>query len=56
MDHIALFHSVLGLRRAELRAAERLCRAGHQVVSPDLFGGETAVTFDQGFELVDRGG
>ncbi|MEW1693847.1 dienelactone hydrolase family protein [Streptomyces sp. NPDC091265] len=56
MAHIALFHSVLGLRPAELRAAERLCRAGHDVVTPDLFGGETAVTLDQGFELVDRVG
>ncbi|MFI6703619.1 dienelactone hydrolase family protein [Streptomyces sp. NPDC050509] len=56
MAHIALFHSVLGLRPAELRAAERLCRAGHEVVTPDLFGGETAVTLDQGFQLVDRVG
>ncbi|WP_406176551.1 hypothetical protein [Streptomyces sp. NBC_00996] len=36
MVHIALCHSVLGLRRAELRAAERLRRAGHEVVAPDL--------------------
>ncbi|MEV0849734.1 dienelactone hydrolase family protein [Streptomyces sp. NPDC049954] len=54
MSHIALFHSVLGLRPAELRAAERLRRAGHEVITPDLFGGETAVTLDQGFQLLDR--
>ncbi|GAB2581908.1 dienelactone hydrolase family protein [Streptomyces capparidis] len=54
MAHIALFHSILGLRPAELRAAERLRLAGHEVVAPDLFGGETAATLDQGFRLVDR--
>ncbi|MFG2142257.1 dienelactone hydrolase family protein, partial [Streptomyces sp. NPDC048650] len=36
MAHIALFHSVLGLRSAELSAAQRLRRAGHEVVTPDL--------------------
>ncbi|MFD7660619.1 dienelactone hydrolase family protein [Actinosynnema sp. NPDC059797] len=54
MASIALFHSVLGLRPAELLAAERLRRAGHEVVAPDLFGGETAATLDQGFRLLDR--
>ncbi|MDQ0792250.1 dienelactone hydrolase family protein [Streptomyces sp. B1I3] len=54
MAHIALFHSVLGLRSAELLAAERLRRAGHEVVTPDLFGGETASTLDEGFRLADR--
>lgn len=54
MAHIALFHSVLGLRSAELFAAERLRRAGHEVVTPDLFDGETASALDEGFELLDR--
>lgn len=54
MAHIALFHSVLGLRSAELFAAERLRRAGHEVVTPDLFDGETASALDEGFQLVDR--
>jgi dienelactone hydrolase len=54
MAHIALFHSVQGLRPPELLAAERLRRAGHVVVAPDLFGGEAAATLDQGFRLVDR--
>jgi dienelactone hydrolase len=53
MAHIALFHSVLGLRSAELLAAERLRHAGHEVVTPDLYGGETAATLDQGFRLVE---
>ncbi|MBA0050192.1 dienelactone hydrolase family protein [Streptomyces sp. AJS327] len=56
MAHIALFHSVLGLRSAERLAAERLRRAGHEVVTPDLFGGATAATLDEGFRLVDRVG
>ncbi|MFE6038245.1 dienelactone hydrolase family protein [Streptomyces sp. NPDC056452] len=54
MVHIALFHSVLGLRPAELLAAERLRGSGHEVVTPDLFGGEIASTLDEGFRLVDR--
>ncbi|GAA1350407.1 dienelactone hydrolase family protein [Streptomyces beijiangensis] len=56
MAHVALFHSVLGLRSAELLAAERLRGAGHEVVTPDLFGGETAATLDEGFRVVDRVG
>ncbi|MFF9086421.1 dienelactone hydrolase family protein [Streptomyces sp. NPDC014991] len=54
MVHIAWFHSVLGLRPVDLLAAERLRRAGHAVVSPDLFDGATAATLDQGFRLLDR--
>ncbi|MFD6278654.1 dienelactone hydrolase family protein [Streptomyces sp. NPDC060209] len=56
MVHIALFHSVLGLRPFELLAAERLRRAGHEVVTPDLFGGGNAATLDQGFQLLDEVG
>ena len=56
MVHLALFHSVLGLRPVELLAAERLRRAGHEVVTPDLFGGATAATLSQGSELVERAG
>ncbi|WP_331741999.1 dienelactone hydrolase family protein (plasmid) [Streptomyces sp. NBC_00726] len=54
MAHIALFHSVLGLRPAEALAAERLRRAGHEVITPDLFSGETASTVDEGFQLVEQ--
>ncbi|MFE6767209.1 dienelactone hydrolase family protein [Streptomyces sp. NPDC057689] len=54
MAHVALFHSVLGLRSAEILAAERLRRAGHEVITPDLFSGETASTLDEGFQLVER--
>ncbi|WP_017596076.1 dienelactone hydrolase family protein [Nocardiopsis potens] len=54
MAHVALFHSVLGLRTAETRAAERLRRAGHEVTVPDLFGGATASTLEEGFRLLER--
>ncbi|MEU3621314.1 dienelactone hydrolase [Amycolatopsis coloradensis] len=54
MTSIALFHSVLGLRPVELAAAERLRAAGHEVVTPDLYGGETASTLDEGFAVKDR--
>lgn len=56
MAHVALFHSVLGLRPVELLAAERLRRAGHDVIAPDLFGGLVATTLVEGFELVKRVG
>ncbi|WP_130797247.1 dienelactone hydrolase family protein [Streptomyces otsuchiensis] len=56
MAHVALFHSVLGLRRAELLAAERLRGAGHEVVTPDLFGGGTATTVEGGLDLLQRVG
>jgi dienelactone hydrolase len=56
MAHVVLFHSVLGLRPAELLAAERLRRSGHEVVVPDLFGGETAATLDAGFRIAERVG
>jgi hypothetical protein len=51
--HVVLFHSMLGLRPVELRAADRLRAAGHQVVTPDLYAGETASTLDEGFALKD---
>lgn len=56
MTHVVLLHSVLGLRPVELLAAERLRRAGHDVVAPDLFGGVAANTLDEGFGLLNRVG
>lgn len=56
MVHVAWFHSVLGPRPADLLAAERLRRAGHEVVTPDLFGGGTAATVDEGLRLLHRTG
>ncbi|MFC7624107.1 dienelactone hydrolase family protein [Microlunatus sp. GCM10028923] len=43
---VIIFHSTLGLRPVELAAADRIRRAGHRVVVPDLFGGETAAEVD----------
>ncbi|MGW0436287.1 dienelactone hydrolase family protein [Micromonospora sp. NPDC003197] len=54
MTHIALFHSVYGLRPAVLAAADRFRAAGHQVVTPDLYDGEVAATVDEGFGLSER--
>ncbi|WP_410584321.1 dienelactone hydrolase family protein [Amycolatopsis sp. lyj-108] len=54
MTHVVLFHSVLGLRQAELAAAERLRAAGHVVTTPDLYRGETASTLEDGFAVKDR--
>jgi dienelactone hydrolase len=52
---VALFHSMFGLRRVELAAAERLRAAGHSVVVPDLFAGETAsAEVPAGLALMDR--
>ena len=39
MTTVVLFHSVLGVRRGELDAAERLRAAGHEVHVPDLLDG-----------------
>ncbi|MEV5744183.1 dienelactone hydrolase family protein [Microbispora rosea] len=54
MAHVALFHSVFGLRSVEHAAADRLRAAGHEVVTPDLYAGETAATIDHGFVLMNR--
>lgn len=50
---IMLFHSVYGLRPAVHAAAERLRAAGHQVHVPDLFGGQTAETMEEGVAIKD---
>ncbi|MCS0639808.1 dienelactone hydrolase family protein [Streptomyces sp. LP05-1] len=56
MAHSAVFHSVLGLRPPGLLLSDRLRRAGHVVVAPDLFGGEAAPDLDHGFRLLERVG
>ena len=54
MAKIVLFHSMLGLRPVELRAADDLRAAGHEVVTPDLYAGRTAANLDEGFQLKDH--
>ena len=44
MAQVVLFHSAYGLRQAEAGAAARLRAAGHDVITPDLYGGQTAST------------
>ncbi|QGN48479.1 dienelactone hydrolase family protein [Micromonospora sp. WMMD558] len=54
MGHVALFHSVYGLRPAVLAAADRLRAAGHRVIAPDLYGVPAAETVDDGIALLDK--
>lgn len=54
MAHIALFHSVHGLRPAELALAERFRNDGHTVVTPDLYAGESTEDIDEGFAINRR--
>ncbi|EOD69943.1 dienelactone hydrolase family protein, partial [Amycolatopsis vancoresmycina] len=53
MTDVVVFHSVLGLRPAELGFAGLLRAAGHRVTTPDLFDGRTASSLDEGFALKD---
>lgn len=53
MADILLFHSVLGLRPVELDLADQWRRAGHGVVTPDLFNGRAAKTYDEGFAILE---
>ncbi|MFI5682612.1 dienelactone hydrolase family protein [Streptomyces sp. NPDC051636] len=54
--NIALFHSTYGLRPAVRRAADRLRAAGHEVWTPDLFGGRTFDTVEEGMAFNDEVG
>ena len=46
MTRIVIFHSVLGVRRGELDAADRLRAAGHEVLVPDLLEGRVFDDYD----------
>lgn len=56
MAYCVLFHSVLGLRPAVHAAAERLVRAGHTVLTPDLLSGHLADNLADGIALRDAFG
>lgn len=56
MAHVILFHSILGLRPAERDIASAFEAEGHVVTLPDLFGGETAISYENGFALKDTVG
>lgn len=51
MQHVVLFHSVLGLREVEREFAAALEADGHRVSFPDLYGGARAESFEDGFRL-----
>jgi len=52
MANVVLFHSVMGLRDLERSAAERLRAAGHEVLTPDLYDGQTAASVADGLVLM----
>jgi dienelactone hydrolase len=54
MTDVVLFHHVLGLTDGVGDFAERLGGGRHTVHTPDLYGGKTAATFDDGFALKER--
>ncbi|HET6744065.1 MAG TPA: dienelactone hydrolase family protein, partial [Kribbella sp.] len=49
---VVLFHSALGLRAVEHRAARLLRADGHEVQLPDLYGGRVAADLDSGLSLM----
>jgi len=56
MAYVVVFHSMLGLRPVERRAAEHLRHAGHDVSVPDLYEGRTAETMGEGYALMGEVG
>ncbi|KES04654.1 dienelactone hydrolase [Streptomyces toyocaensis] len=54
--NIMLFHSTYGPRPAVARAADRLRAAGHEVWTPDLFGGRTFDTAEEGMAYKEEVG
>jgi dienelactone hydrolase len=53
MVSVALFHHVQGLTPGVLEFAETLRAAGHDVVTPDLFGGRTFPTIEDGVAFAE---
>jgi dienelactone hydrolase len=49
-----LFHSAYGLRPAVHAAADRLRAAGHEVHVPDLYGGRTTDSVEEGMAVKDE--
>ncbi|MEU9095680.1 dienelactone hydrolase family protein [Streptomyces sp. NPDC087901] len=54
--NIMLFHSTYGLRPAVHAAADRLRAAGHEVHVPDLFGGHTFESVEEGLAFKEETG
>ena len=54
MAEVVLFHHVQGLTSGVREFAGRLRAGGHTVHTPDLYGGETAASLDEGFAVANR--
>lgn len=46
--HVLLFHHIQGLTEGVVAFAEELRAAGHEVTTPDLFGGRTFASIEEG--------
>jgi dienelactone hydrolase len=56
MSEIVLFHHVQGLTDGVRSLAEELRQGGHTVHTPDLFGGQTFATLDEGMAFARETG
>ncbi len=56
MPTVVVFHHVRGLTAGVVAFADRLRRAGHRVVTPDLFDGETFGSIEAGLAHVEATG
>ena len=56
MTEILLFHHIQGLTPGVIAFADELRAAGHQVHTPDLFGGHTFPTIEDGFAYTKSDG
>ncbi|MFN8168237.1 MAG: dienelactone hydrolase family protein [Candidatus Nanopelagicales bacterium] len=54
MAHVALIHSVLGIRPGVTDAADRLRAAGHEVLVPDLFEGRVFDTYEPALQYAEE--
>ncbi|MFA0832381.1 MAG: dienelactone hydrolase family protein [Methanobacterium formicicum] len=54
MTNIVIFHSVLGLRSGIIETAEMLKDKGHNVLTPDLYNGETFDDMEQALEKFEE--
>lgn len=54
MVSVVLFHSALGLHSGLLALGDALRVDGHEVVTPDLYGGRVAATTEEGVALRDE--
>lgn len=53
MARLLLFHHVQGLTPGVRSLADRIRAGGHEVTTPDLFGGRTFATIEEGMEYGD---